>query len=607
MAAIQNLEVVVEVNIGKAITALSDLQDELQDLAEDIERVDARGSEGIDINTNLDDLDTELAAVRGKMEAFEKANSLDIDTNTNGFNFDGGDFAATMFGDMPEGSRTGRFTSLYDDMFDDFADADLDFGDFNAERGRGINRRDDNVTRLGFLKKLRKSTSGTIDKIDDFGLRMSDMHNLLASIIPVLVVFIGAIPAAYTALFTLAGAALAAAAGLAVLTGLGAMGVAMQGGEFDAERLMEELRSVRDAFLEAFAPLAERLEPLFRDGLSGLERFFQAIANQGDALMALTDEARAFGGFIMDFVPGALRTLGALVEAMAPIFADIGSYLEGNFTNIVRTMVRLTNEIVPVLASMADKIGNALPAIVRMSVGFMKVASVIIDVLGGFGRLLGMLGISPQMFGLVIASILSLYTALSFASMAIKTFAASAVGSAIQAMWSWWYVTIFQKSTLMSGLVKALASAIVSIYGYITSLVGASAASLSMATATMIAAGALAAFLTLASLGVLAGLSAVAMGVASNFLGVADSIDQATKSMKDFNRVSGKTDGGSFNPYGGEGGGPNGGGGSSYTGSTSGGSGTTNVNIESSGDRQKDKSNGQYAFWVAGRTTGSGA
>jgi len=124
-----------------------------------------------------------------------------------------------------------------------------------------------------------------------------------------------------------------------------------------------------------------------------------------------------------------------------------------------------------------------------------------------------------------------------------------------------------------------------------------------MAGSAFTATGALAALMTVASLGVLAGLAAVALGVASNFLGVADSIDAATNSMRDFNRVSGRTSGGGFNPYGGA---PESGAASagSTTGVGGGGSGGATINVESSGKREEDKSRTQKMQWYQGRTSG---
>lgn len=621
MAAIQNLEVVVEVNIGNAIAALTELQDELSDLADDIEKVDARGSEGIDINTDIDQIDSELAALEGEIQAFERANSVDLASDIDGTDFSrGGGGSQTAVDTMNvladdvriiggEGFNGfgggGSVPTSGMNVTDDIADAIG--GDDGRRPALPGGDEGDNSSPFSFIGDITDQFGELRERIDGFNLRMSDLHNVVASIVPVLLVFIGAIPAAYTALMTLAGAAMTAAAAFAVMGGLGAIGFATQGGDFSADRLQEAWSQISNSFFEAFTPLAERLQPLFEDALDGLGRFFQAIADQGDALMALTDEARAFGGFLMNFVPQALRTLAGLVEAMSSIFSDIGSFLENNFNGIIRGLVHEASQAIPVLGSIAQKIIRVLPALARMSVGFMKVTSVIIDVLSLFGRMMGLLGISPQMFGLVVGGLLAIASAVAIANIALKSFVFGAIASAIQGMYAWFYSTILMQQGLAAFAVNTLARAIVSIYGYITSLVGATGASLSMASATMIATGALAAFLTLASLGVLAGVAAGAMGIANQFLGVADSIDQATSSMEDFNRVSGKTDGNGFNPYGGggPGGSPSGGSGA-YT-SPSSGSGTTNVNIESTGDSEKDQSNGQYAFWRTGRTTGGGA
>jgi hypothetical protein len=107
----------------------------------------------------------------------------------------------------------------------------------------------------------------------------------------------------------------------------------------------------------------------------------------------------------------------------------------------------------------------------------------------------------------------------------------------------------------------------------------------------------LAAFLTLASLGTLGAiLVPMALSAAESFTSLGSSIQGATSALKEYDRVAGQTDS-AFNPYSGGGSSPDDGGGG-----ISGPSG--NVIIESSGDAEKDRSNGRYASWRNGRTTG---
>lgn len=574
MAAIENLEIIVDVDIGSALAALEDLQDELRDLAESIEAVDAVGTEGINIRTNLDDADAELAALQAKLQAFEAANELNIDTD-----FDRGRYT------IPNFQQSGNMADNIGDLF-----GFMDFpGGGGGDRG-------------GLFKSLRRQAGELTDTFDNFDLRMSDMHNMLARLVPLLLVFIGVLPAAITALVGLAAAAVAAAASLAAIAGLGALGVGLAGGEFDMQRLTDVWKDVQSSFIDAFAPLAERLEPLFMDAIDGLGRFFQAIADQGDALVALTDEARAFGGFLMDFVPGALRTLAGLVEALSPLFAAFGNWLDQNFNNIVRDLASVTAQAAPAIAQLIIKLGQAVPWLVEMSVGFTQVANAVLDVVGIIGVLMDFLGISGRLFGLVTATTLAFATALALANTRLVAFALKGIASAVLGLYQFFVGLLAADSALTYMAGTTLVTALSSVFSFITSLLAGEVALFSFSAATFTATGALAAFMTIATLGAAAALVGVAISAASGFLGLAGSIDSATSSLKDFNRVSGKS-GDGFNPYGA---GTRGAGAADVGGTSgrSGQAGSTVINIESSGDADEDRSNARYAGWRRGRTTG---
>lgn len=626
MAAIQNLEVVVEVDISQALAALTELQDELSDLADDIENVDARGSEGIDIRTNVDQLDTELAALEAEIEAFEQANSIDLATDVNGADFGraggGGGGGAAVIDTMNVMAKDVRILSgsdlgfvsgggggvggpnIADDVSEgvqDALDARSPAGRLTSGEGGGDSGRGGILSQLkGFARSARQATSS----LSDFNLRMSDIHNALAALVPALLVFIGAIPAAYTALMTLAGAAMSAAAAFAVMAGLGALGAGLEGGNFDMENITEMWQDIKDSFIEAFAPLAERLQPLFEDAISGLERFFQAVSEEGDALMALTDEARSFGRFVTEFVPEALRTLAGLVESMAPVFGDLGGWIKENFNSVVRTFVEITLEALPALISLAKRIAGVLPALARMSVGFAAVASIVIDVLGLFGRLLGLLGLSNEQLGFVVAGLLAFASAVALANSALLGFVFKGIASAITSLYT--FILSAHGATGALGRLGATAigAALTGVMNLTRSLITSIASFFGFTVAASTAAKAAALFWTAVTLGGAIVLLGFVTSMASEFMGLSDSIDSATNSLKEFNRVSGKTDGSEFNPYGGGDDPPSGGGGGYHGG---GGSGATNVTVETTGDDEQDHSNGQYAYWRAGRTSGSGA
>lgn len=602
MAAIENLEIVVDVDISSALAALEELQEELQDIAETIEAVDARGTEGIDIATSVDNLDSELAGVMAEIEAFEASQSIDIPMDVHDRSFE------EILGRAGAGSVDELAGTFQDDMLAAFQGANLDFGGFNVPRGRGIDG-GGGGDRGGIFSSLRERArrlsnrfSNLTDRLGGFRLRMSDIHNLFASLVPLLGVFLGAIPAVITAFYGVAAAAGIAAASLAAMAGLGALGVGLVGGQFSMDRLTQVWQDIKDSFIEAFAPLAERLQPLFEDAIDGLGRFFQAIANQGDALMALTDQARAFGSFLMDFVPGALETLAATLEALSPILSNIGSYINENFNSFMRQLTRFTAMAVPVVSELVQTFVAALPTLISIGIQFAQIATILLRMIGVLWRIITLGGALDGVMGTLIGTLLVAATAFSLANTAALRFALTGLWSGITALYRFMValatastqMTIFGSTTLASA-VSALIGFTASLFSTIAGLIGFS---LSAYQATIAAA----AFWTAVTLGAAAFLLPMITGMAAGFLGLSNNIDKATSSLKEFDRVAGNT-GGGFNPYGGaspaEAADVGGSGGPSR-----GTGGKTVINIESSGDGDEDRSNARYAGWRQGRNTG---
>jgi hypothetical protein len=595
LSAIENLKLVVDVDIASALTKLQDLQEELADLADKIKSVDTRGSKGININTRLDDLDTELTRIATELEAFEATNDLEIDVDLEGLSSEVAKVRAqlaaleatggtSISADVKKATRLipeGRFGEM--SMEDISAGIDLRGGLLgDSEMGREIQQ---------FARKI----SNARDEMSEFNLRMTDMHNMLARLVPLLLVFIGAVPAVVTALVGLAAAAVAAGSALLAIAGFGAMGVAMEGGEFNMQNLTDVLEEIQRDFLDAFAPLANRLEPLFRDAADAMTLFFNAVAQQGDALMELTDEARAFGQFMMDWVPDVLASMAAMAEAFAPVFGAMGDALQD--AQVLRTLTELAMEVMPAISQMTNIIISAIPYIVKMSIGFALVSNQIMNVLSVLGSFLRMLGISPEMLGIVVGSMLALASAVALTNTILGSFVATTLSSAISSMYFFFLTLVRTWSAMTAFATTAIGKAIISLYNFIATAITASGSMYGLGTSILFSTQALAAFLTLASLGTLGAiLVPMALSAAESFTSLGSSIQGATSALKEYDRVAGQTDS-AFNPYSGGGSPPDNGGGG-----ISGPSG--NVIIESSGDAEKDRSNGRYASWRNGRTTG---
>lgn len=244
--------------------------------------------------------------------------------------------------------------------------------------------------------------------IRDFDLTASQLHNLYASFIPLLAVLIGALPAAITGIVALGTAALGAAGALGAIAGLGALGVALQEQGPATENFADMMEEVQDEFIDALGPLARQLAPLFRDGLDGLERFFNALASRGAVLLELRQEARAFGGFLLDTLPTAIALLGRFADAASPAFAAFGNFLED--AGLAGRLAGALALVLPELAKIGSVIWQMLPVIFDLSHGFLMVFSAIVNVIGVFLTIIDILPISTKFVGALIASLFVLAT-----------------------------------------------------------------------------------------------------------------------------------------------------------------------------------------------------
>jgi hypothetical protein len=606
--AIQDLEVIVTVNVQKALESLRDLRESLDSIARKIDYVDRRGTSGINIRSEIESIDDDLAELKTDIMVWEAGNRIKVRTDVDGVDLQdlddirirreatgpfggGGDSdVATMNVDAGVVNIEGlNLQGLEDTLRNSFRKA---FGDLGSEDGvfisgvssgddddgddddRSFRRRmrdikldlDSGDTSFGrALTRATRQTGKFAGNSKIANLSMSQLHNALARVIPLLLVFVGTLPALIGAFVTLAAAAYAATAALAALTALGAIGFAMEDGttNLDTERFTEMLEDVRDSFLESFAPIATRLEPLFRDRLDGLERFFQALAREGDALIALTDEARAFGGFLIDFIPDALRDLAALVSALSSEFGGIGRFLEENFTRILRGMVETTVQALPAISQLLQIIADMIPPITKMSVGFVKVTTVIFALLGLLGDLIGFFGVGAETMGILIGATLALISA----------------------------TLILHGAYKLLGL-QLMKKTIVAIYGLVRAKIAATLATYGLS-------GAIVTLLSLLTLGLFAVIAAGIIKIGHSALSAKTDVDKLNDSLRDFNRLSSGMGGSIGGSVSGPSGGP----------SSIGGGGGNSMDmtyVDEGGSGNPDAANA-YAEWRFNRTTGDRA
>lgn len=260
----------------------------------------------------------------------------------------------------------------------------------------------------GAAASAAKAADDLEDQIDLTNIRMSDMHNLLAALVPLLITFIGAVPALVGGLIVLATAAVAAAAALAAIAGFGVLGAAMVRGEGDlAAGFSEIIDEVQDDFLEAFEPLAQRLAPLFEDGLDGLDRLFQAIAARGDVLVAFGETARGFGEFMMDFLPALLADMGRMARSFGPFFGELMNVFDFSVLGAVTVwFAQMADDLI----LFTELLLGFLPLIGDLSIGFLRVVNAIGLAIQGFAQLLNVIPLNAEAIGVLIAALTTALT-----------------------------------------------------------------------------------------------------------------------------------------------------------------------------------------------------
>lgn len=349
---------------------------------------------------------------------------------------------------------------------------------------------------------------GVIRRFSELELKMGDFFKVFASLLPLLINFVAALPAAIGGLIGLAGAAVGAAGGLAAIAGLGILGLGLEDGQFSFDRVTDRVSELRDAFIDSFGGLAERFEPLIQDAFGGVERLFDDLAAQGSALLQLRDDARAFGGFMLDVIPRVVGSFAALGDAAAPVLGMIGQFFAN--TDFAAIFADLLAQTLPLLVRFTTAALELLPVVFQLSLGFFQVATFIIQFAAVIGTLLDSMGPLLPVLGFLVGTMLTLVTLTATASLVSNGF-----------------------------------SAALNILGFSMDLTSASATSLTNALTTLTgsAATATAAVNVLgAALRVVIPVAGIVL-LASQFASMSQSISNATDQLKEFRDTARRTDG----------------------------------------------------------------
>jgi len=340
---------------------------------------------------------------------------------------------------------------------------------------------------------------------------MGGFMTLLANLAPLLGVFVGALPAAIAGVAALGAAAIAAAGALYGVLGLGVMGLATTGGEWDFDRLRNRVQGLIDDFLMAFSPLADAFIPIMEEGITMLSQLFFDVARSAQLALSLTDDLRWLMRFVADAAPGATAGLAAFAEAAMPFMQAMINELAA--IDWFRLFADIIAETAPFLVSMTAAIGRALPAIYNMSIGFLAMATALIEVVTRIIQLIGLHPLLARGFGLLISIIL--------VAVAVTGLYTVAMGS------------VFTQAIRLAA--QALPALIIELHSLIAAKIGAT-----LATITLTAA--IAGLLGLVTFGIIPAISTAAGGFGT----LSGNIMSATEAMRQFNREGARVSG--FSP-----------------------------------------------------------
>jgi len=359
-------------------------------------------------------------------------------------------------------------------------------------------------TLLGSDGGLRKEVGRFKQELGGLRPTMQGFHAAIAATLPLLGVFLGAIPAAVVGLGALATAAVGAAAALGGIVGLGAIGVMLaETGELDTQPLQERLAEVGDSFVDAFAPLASSLAPTIEYAISEIEAMMGPLAAANSGLLQFRDDFQAATGFVTSALPSFTAELLAFSEAAMPLVSGLMQTIAGmDFFGYLGSQL---SEALPELMMLGDALDEILPAVVNLSQGFLTVAAVIGT---SIGMVVGLMNLFPGLttaLGTVAAGMLTVVAVSGLWQIAVAGLTGQLVGLA---------------TTLVTNVVTALNA-------HIASLIGVQAASWGAYVAT-------AAFLGLLTFGVVPALASAASGF--NLLG--GNINDARKELEKFAAVN---------------------------------------------------------------------
>jgi hypothetical protein len=297
-------------------------------------------------------------------------------------------------------------------------DSDVDFGMVRDARGRGgldamveavdaLDSMDGNFTQLN-ESSLRRGFRMMGRNLSELQLSIRALHVAYAALIPLVINFIGAIPAALAGLVAIGTAAIGAAAALGGIAALGLAGISLQQeGELSLAAIQEALTPIADSIATAFAPLAQTFVPTIERGIQSIAGMMGPLASASSLLLEMRENFQAGLDYFTSAVPSFTRELLSFTQAMMPVLSSIGTFLAE--TDFFGGLADQTTRALPSLVRLGDAVIPLVNAVLNLSQGFLVVASRILWAAQGITVLLGRF----DAFGMIVGAVIGLFFALS--------------------------------------------------------------------------------------------------------------------------------------------------------------------------------------------------
>jgi len=431
-----------------------EFEDELEDLEKRLQRIGGLEKETfpIEANVHIGDAIADIETLKREINSVDDIH-VDTDVDTTTVSASGGASLATPDGrgrsggmDFLSTTEINRLLTEFGDAFESTAlierggevrspqellgggladrvdsgeltealideDSSLSLGDLS-----GFERNADMDEFMESLRTLRQrdmvdlpDRSGSLaQQVKELDIVMGDFYKLFAATLPLLAIFIGALPAVIGALGALSVAALTAAGALAAVGGLGLLGMMRGPDGFALSNIQDELAQLGETAKRAFGPLIDSLAPAAQEAFRDLNQFIIELGSVSTILSNLTDEFSALTNFLAGGLVNVLGDALAFAEATIPVFTALNeSFPSINFFAVMAGLIEAA--LPPTVALIAD-LGTLLPLIFNISMGFLAVTRTIFSFISVITFMLNQVPLLTQVLGLLLGTILGLIT-----------------------------------------------------------------------------------------------------------------------------------------------------------------------------------------------------